>query len=99
MKETGVSGDRCVVATQCKTFVSSCRGCRPEFLKSRELNSVCFEVNNPIQLVDVEKIATLIKMEKGLMKEQREAEEELAIAMNQRLVKEVYPASICVVCS
>lgn len=57
-----------------------------------------FDVLNPNQLTAVvsarAKIATLIKMEKGLMKEQREAEEDLAIAMNQRLVKEVCAASI-----
>lgn len=57
-----------------------------------------FDVHNPNRLAVVvsvrAKIATLIKMEKGLMKEQREAEEDLAIAMNQRLVKEVCASSI-----
>ena len=34
-------------------------------------------------------IAARMKVEKGVMQEQREAEEELAVFMNRRLVKEV----------
>ena len=60
-----------------------------------------FDVHDPNRLAVVVtarvKIATLIKMEKGLMKEQREAEEDLAIAMNQRLVKEVCASSVYLV--
>lgn len=39
--------------------------------------------------------ASRIKLSKGVMAEQREAEEELAVFMNQRLVKEVSKKHLC----